>query len=552
MYVNGNLDIAGVVMDLKLERLATDPVTPAVSRMWFNSADKKVKYFDGTDIIALAAGGALSDYLPLTGGTLTGALVLAADAVNAMEAVTKQQMDTGLGLKQDTITGAATTVVAADLTADMVVVADSSGKIAASTVTTAELGLLSGITGNVQEQIDSKEDALGYVPVNKAGDSVNGNLAFGGTSTIKNLAAPVDAGDAVRLADLEAAMLGLDIQADVVGTEADFAGVAGRYILVDASTFTGAVEAGAEAGDIVVVDAAGAITSVAYDISVAGPGALVWNRADAVWNQYVSGTSWSEFGGLSGVSAGVGLVKDGNTISVRLGAGIADLPTGEVGVEVKNNGGLALVDPTTGEASVASDAVLGVVAGSGLEVGVGGVGVAAGGITENHLNASVAGNGIAGGAGIPLNVEAGTGIVVSADGVAFDEAYGDARYLTLTGGTLTGELILSGDATNVLSPVTKQQMDSAISSANSSTTELTARLESGVFVYEELTTAAVSHVVTHNLGNKYGTVVVTDENDEIVIPQSITFNTANSLTVTFAGASLCRVIVSGVKAAVAG
>lgn len=551
MYVNGNLDIAGVVMDLKLERLATDPVAPSLSRMWFNSADKKVKYFDGTDIIALAAGGALSDYLPLTGGTLTGALVLAADAANAMEAVTKQQMDTGLGLKQDTITGAATTVVSADLTADMVVVADSSGKIAASTVTTAELGLLSGITGNVQEQIDSKEDALGYVPVNKAGDSVNGNLAFGGTSTIKNLAAPVDAGDAVRLADLEAAMLGLDIQADVVGTEADFAGVAGRYILVDASTFTGAVEAGAEAGDIVVVDAAGAITSVAYDISVAGPGALVWNRADAVWNQYVSGTSWSEFGGLSGVSAGVGLLKDGNTISVRLGAGIADLPTGEVGVEVKNNGGLALVDPTTGEASVASDAVLGVVAGSGLEVGVGGVGVAAGGITESHLNASVAGNGIAGGAGIPLNVEAGTGIVVSADGVAFDEAYGDARYLTLTGGTLTGDLILAGDATNVLSPVTKQQMDAAVTAANGSTAELTTRLESGVFVYEELTTAAVSHVVTHNLGNKYGTVVVTDENDEVVIPQSITFNTANSLTVTFAGASFCRVIVSGVKAAAA-
>lgn len=549
MYVNGNLDIAGVVMDLKLERLATDPVAPSLSRVWFNSADKKIKYFDGTDIIALAAGGSLDNYLPLIGGTLTGALVLAADAVEAMEAVTKQQLDAGLGEKQATITGAASTVVASDLTADTVVVSDASGKIVASTVTTAELGLLSGITGNVQEQIDSKEDALGYVPVNKAGDSVNGNLTFGGTAQVKNLAAPVDAGDAVRLADLEAAMLGLDIQADVLGTEADFVDQAGRYIFVDGSVFTGAVEVSAEAGDIVVVDAAGAITSVAYDVSAAGPGALAWNRDSATWNQFVGGSSWTEFGGLSGVTPGVGLAKDGNTISVRLGAGIADLPNGEVGVEVKANGGLALVDPTTGEASVATDAVLGVVAGSALEVGASGVGVAAAGITAAHLNADIAGNGIAGGNGVALNIEAGTGIVVSEDGVAFDETYGDARYLTLTGGTLTGELILSGDATNVLSPVTKQQLDAVAQSAGGDVTALVSRLESGVFVYEEVTTAAVSHTVTHNLGNKYGTVVVTDENDEMVIPQSVTYNTANSLTVTFASASLCRVIVSGVKAA---
>lgn len=548
MYVNGNLDIAGVVSDLKLERLAADPASPALSRVWFNSVDKKIKYFDGTDVIALAAGGSLDNYLPLVGGTLTGALVLAADAQNALEAVTLQQLTAGLATKQATVTGAATTIVSADLSPLRAVVTDAAGKVAESTVTAAEIGYLAGVTSNLQSQINAKENGLGYVPLNKAGDSVNGNLTFGGTSTVKNLAAPVDDTDAVRLVDLETRLAGLDFQGDVVGTEADYVDQAGRYIFVDGATFIEGAFTPA-AGDIVVVNADGEIQEIAYDISVSGDtGALVWNTADGVWMNLVAGV-WSPFGGLSGVTAGTGLTKTGNTISVRLGAGIADLPTGEVGVEVKAAGGLALVDPTTGLDSTASDAVLGVKVGSALETTINGLNVKASGVTEAMIAASVAGNGLVGGAGSALAVGAGTGIVVAADTVAFDTTFGDARYLTLTGGTLTGALVLAGNAANALEAVPKQQLDAAISGVNTSTGDLATRLNSGTFVYEEVTTASATHVVNHNLGNKYATVVVTDENDEVMIPQSITFNTANSLTVTFAGASLCRVIVTGVKAA---
>lgn len=548
MYVNGNLDIAGVVSDLKLERLAADPSSPALSRVWFNSVDKKIKYFDGTDVIALAAGGSLDNYLPLTGGTLTGALVLAADAQNAMEAVTLQQLTAGLGTKQDTITGAASTVVSSNLTVNKAVASDSNGKLVAADASLAELNYLVGVTSAIQTQLDGKEATIGYVPVNKAGDSVNGNLTFGGTSTVKNLAAPVDDTDAVRLVDLETRLAGLDFQGDVVGTEADYVDQAGRYIFVDGATFIEGAFTPA-AGDIVVVNADGEIQEIAYDISVSGDtGALVWNTADGVWMNLVAGV-WSPFGGLSGVTAGTGLTKTGNTISVRLGAGIADLPTGEVGVEVKAAGGLALVDPTTGLDSTASDAVLGVKVGSALETTINGLNVKASGVTEAMIAASVAGNGLVGGAGSALAVGAGTGIVVDADTVAFDTTFGDARYLTLTGGTLTGALVLAGNAANALEAVPKQQLDAAISSVNTSTGDLATRLNAGTYVYEEVTTPAASHVVTHNLGNKYATVVVLDENDELVIPESVTFNTANTLTVTFAGPSLCRVVVTGVKAA---
>lgn len=549
MYVNGNLDIAGVVSDLKLERLATDPGSPALSRVWFNSADKKIKYFDGENIIALAAGGSLDNYLALTGGTLTGALTLAGAGTEDLHAVTVKQLTDGLATKQATITGAASTLVTEDLEENIVVITDSQGKIVASTIGAGELALLGGITGNVQEQLDGKQATIGYVPLNKAGDSVNGNLTFGGTATVKNLTKPVDGSDAVRLSDLEEALLGLDFQADVVGFETDYTeGTAGRYIFVDGSLLVEG-EFVPAAGDIVNVNEEGEITSIDYDISEAGVnGALAWNAAAGTWVSLKEGT-WGAFGGLSGVTAGVGLSKVGNTISVRLGAGIADLPNGEVGVELGENSGLALVDPESGEESTDAESVLRVKTGAALETTGTGLNIKNDGVTEFHLNESVAGDGLVGGGGVPLAVSGGDGITVTADGIELDLTFGDSRYLTLVGGTLTGELILAGDATNALSPVTKQQFESGLTAVGGDTTDLATRLNSGVFVYEEVTTAAVSHTVTHNLGNKYGTVVVTDENDEVVIPQSITFNTANSLTVTFAGASLCRVIVSGVKAA---
>lgn len=58
--------------------------------------------------------------------------------------------------KQATITGGATTVVSSNLTTSRVLVSNSSGKIAVSSVTSTELGYLSGVTSNIQTQLDSK------------------------------------------------------------------------------------------------------------------------------------------------------------------------------------------------------------------------------------------------------------------------------------------------------------------------------------------------------------------------------------------------------------
>ncbi len=61
-----------------------------------------------------------------------------------------------LNAKQATITGAASTVVSSNLSGNMALISNSSGKIAASaTVSSTELGYLDGVTSGVQDQIDA-------------------------------------------------------------------------------------------------------------------------------------------------------------------------------------------------------------------------------------------------------------------------------------------------------------------------------------------------------------------------------------------------------------
>ena len=84
-------------------------------------------------------------------------------------------VQTQLNNKQATITGAASTIAGSNLTANRVLVSSASGKVAASTVLPSELGQLSGVTGNVQTQLD----ALKRHVVTTAGTDLNDYLTTG-------------------------------------------------------------------------------------------------------------------------------------------------------------------------------------------------------------------------------------------------------------------------------------------------------------------------------------------------------------------------------------
>ena len=58
--------------------------------------------------------------------------------------------------KQATITGAATTITSSDLTENRALISNNSGKVAVSSVTSTELGYVSGVTSAIQTQLNAK------------------------------------------------------------------------------------------------------------------------------------------------------------------------------------------------------------------------------------------------------------------------------------------------------------------------------------------------------------------------------------------------------------
>lgn len=62
------------------------------------------------------------------------------------------------------------------VTASRAVVSNASGVLTASAATATEVGYLSGVTSAIQTQINGKQASLGFTPVNKAGDTMTGDL----------------------------------------------------------------------------------------------------------------------------------------------------------------------------------------------------------------------------------------------------------------------------------------------------------------------------------------------------------------------------------------
>jgi hypothetical protein len=566
MRYNGNLELVGEIQGLKPHRRAVDPAGDELAQglVWVNTAEGVLRWYDGTTIHTIATGGSLEDYLSKEGGTLTGPLILAANGVEALEAVTVQQLEASVDAlgdtKQDTITGAASTIVTDNLTPSVVAVTDADGKITSSAlISVAELNQLEGVTDNVQTQLDLKQEDLGYTPVNKAGDALTGDLNFGGTHTLLNLSAPTDPTSPVRLIDLDNMKAGLDFQQDVLATQVDgdldpttFTDVpeaAQRFIITNAADLNpafGTIDGLAD-GDIVARE--GDAYVVVYDVSEQGPGVLVWDREAVKYKKY-DGTNWSEQGGLSGVTVSAGLEKNGNVLSVKFGAGVANLPTGEIGLDVDAAQGLRLVDPTSGEVSTGTDAVLALLLKDtgGLSVDSTGLRIAAEGVKASNIAADVAGNGLEGGAGTALAVKAADAtVVVDSTGIKIGDL--SASYLSLAddAATITGQIAVPAPTADE-SIANRKTVTDAVSIVSQSVTDLSTRVDGNQFVFDGTQGAAQAvYAIQHNMGNRFVSVDIYDETYGQLLPDSVVLTDANTVTVTLALAQKIRAVVTGKK-----
>jgi hypothetical protein len=253
--------------------------------------------------------------------------------------------------------------VASDTSIDLAVVTDA-GTGSFLKFTTDTFGRVTGTTPVVTTDITGLVDST-YV--NVTGDTMTGSLVMATGTHITLTDTAVSATDAVNKAYVDALQNGLSWkQAVRAATTANItlsgtqsvdgvALVAGDRVLVKNQTTL------AQNGIYVV--AAGAWTR-ALDMDqpaeFAGSAVIIQEgtlQADYGYTQIkvvtTVGTSdvvWNQFSGSSVLTPGVGLYQSGNVLNVALGAGIAELPTQEVGIDLYNaaGGNLALILTTDG------------------------------------------------------------------------------------------------------------------------------------------------------------------------------------------------------------
>jgi hypothetical protein len=123
---------------------------------WVGQTDSTARSSLGLGTIATQNSASVS----ITGGSISGITDLAvADGGTGSSTASGARTNLGLAIGTDVqaqITGAATTITSSNLTASRALASDGSGKVAASSVTSTELGYVSGVTSAIQTQLNAK------------------------------------------------------------------------------------------------------------------------------------------------------------------------------------------------------------------------------------------------------------------------------------------------------------------------------------------------------------------------------------------------------------
>lgn len=124
-----------------------------------------------TEILFSVSTAATPDEMPAYNGVAPSSFIFTVqETISEAESLTITVTDTGVATaadiadlqasKQNVITGAASTVVTANLTTERALVSSGTGKIVVSSATAQDLGRLHGVTSDVQTQIDGKQDII--------------------------------------------------------------------------------------------------------------------------------------------------------------------------------------------------------------------------------------------------------------------------------------------------------------------------------------------------------------------------------------------------------
>ena len=147
-----------------VENQALAPESPKDGQIYYSteSGNKRIKvYKTGTTnawkkvLDEDDAGNYVPTSRTINGKNLTSNITLYGTDI-AMSSTDATTVTAAINSKQATITGGATSITSSDLTTNRALISDSLGKVAVSSVTSTELGYLSGVTSSIQTQLNNK------------------------------------------------------------------------------------------------------------------------------------------------------------------------------------------------------------------------------------------------------------------------------------------------------------------------------------------------------------------------------------------------------------
>ena len=294
-------------------------------------------------------------------------------ADEALDAQIKSVADSVAGSVSSGITGLQSEVDAIEnavgLAADGTFVSYSGTNYLDSTtsMTTADVALDSAI-----KAVSDVADAA----VVRAGDTMGGTLNMS-TNKITNLPSPTDDADAATKGYVDATASGLDVKASVRVATTGNTSIAnlGAGTLIDGVTLAegdrvllkdqvnayengiyvvgSAAAGGTRAADF---DSDGEVTSGAFTFveegTANGSNGYVLVTADAV-TVGSTNMSFEQFSGAGQIEAGAGIKKNGNELFLSFGAGVVELPSDEIGLDLSADSGMMM---STNGSSPSTDA----------------------------------------------------------------------------------------------------------------------------------------------------------------------------------------------------
>ena len=547
MDFNGNIRLLGgsTLSNARIERLAADPVSPLDGQLWYNTTDNVYRGFDGTVVMTFASGGNTALIQTELDNTQTAAGFNADGTLTAFSGsnylVSSESLRAALVALDTQLKSASDAAAQAQTEVDAVETALAAEVIRA---TDAE-GVL---TTDLAAEVTRATDAEGTLTTNLAAEVTRATDAE--AAIAQDLADEITARGLAELAiqnEIEAKLNGLNWKTSVRAIE-----INANLSLTGAATVDGvvlangdrvAVIAQTEPADngIYVVNTAGAwtrstdfdgtspineINSAAFFVeegtSLADTG---WTQINQVNTVGTDAIAFTQFNGAAGIGAGAGLYKTGNMLEIGEGVGIV-VTADAIEVALASAGGLGFDG---------SDAVQVVADGTSLTVSASGVKVSDALTTEigalrTDLTAEASTRGTADDA-LQAELDATqVGAGLAADGTL--AAFTGANYVSAADSLRAAVVALDTQA--------KANAD-AVAAANT-------RLTDSMYLYTS-GASADTHVVTHILCQQFTHVSVIDSTNQVIIPDSVTFDSANQLTVVFSSAINCKVVVSAPKTA---